>query len=74
MLWVVFSSHGTLELYFPSTRMSNLEYQRILSERLLPYLAQNADKAFIFQRDNAVIHFSKSIKRWFEKHDIKVLD
>ena len=61
-------------LYFPSTRMNSLDYQNILSVCLLPYLAQNADKAFTFQQDNAEIHVSKSTKQWFEEHNIEVLD
>lgn len=74
MVWGAFSSSGTLSLAFPSTRMDSLEYQRVLSNHLLPYLTAHPEKEFIFQQDNAAIHVSRSTKTWFEEHGVSVME
>lgn len=74
MVWGAFSSSGTLNLAFPSTRMNSLEYQQVLSNCLLPYFDAHREKNFIFQQDNAAIHVSRSTKTWFEEHGVPVME
>ena len=74
LVWGAFSSSGNLELYFSSNRMNNLDYQSVLSDGLLPYIAENSDKNLIFEQDNAAIHVSGSTRQWFDHQNIKFLD
>lgn len=74
MLWGCFSAAGTGQLIRIRGTMNSLMYQNILAQNLqksVNDLAMGDD--FIFQQDNDPKHTSKSTKKWFEDHDIKVL-
>lgn len=73
MVWGAFTSSGRLKLMFPSCRMNSAEYQEVLNEALVPFLATREDQSFIFQQDNASVHVSHSTKQWFEEHGITTL-
>lgn len=74
MVWAGFSSHGTLTLGFPSTRMNSNEYQNILTANLLPYLAAHNNVNFLIQQDNAPVHNSRSTRAWYNQNGIQVMD
>uniref|UniRef100_A0A1I7WSK4 Transposable element Tc3 transposase n=1 Tax=Heterorhabditis bacteriophora TaxID=37862 RepID=A0A1I7WSK4_HETBA len=59
MVWAAFSSFGSLELVFVSTKMNSVDYQQVLENQLLLYHNRFPQKNFIFQQDNAAIHWSK---------------
>lgn len=74
MVWGAFSAHGTLSLAFPSTRMDSIEYQGVLTEKLLPYLKRFRRFPFTYQQDNAAIHVSRSTKDWFQAKKVQIMD
>ena len=74
MVWGAFKSWGKLNLHIPSSRMNSIEYQNVLTECLLPYIAENSDQKLNFQQDNAAIHVSRSSKQWFSDNNIELLD
>lgn len=74
MVWGAFSTYGTLPLVFPSCKMNSEEYQRVLQDSLVPYVAKLQQKSLIFQQDNASVHVSNSIKLWFAKKKIQIME
>ena len=54
----------------PRTGYMARSYQKILKEGLLPYY----EPRDIFQQDNVSIHFTKTVKQWFEEYRICVID
>ena len=63
MVWDAFNSCGKLNLHFPSSRMNSIEFQNVLNECLLPYIAEKSDQKVIFQQDTAAIHVSRPSKQ-----------
>uniref|UniRef100_A0A7I4YE78 DDE_3 domain-containing protein n=1 Tax=Haemonchus contortus TaxID=6289 RepID=A0A7I4YE78_HAECO len=74
MVWGAFCAAGQLELAFVSCRMDSVEYQRVLEERLLPFLRQHRRRSLIFMHDNAAVHVSRSTLDWIASRNITVLE
>jgi transposase len=73
MVWGGFTSFGTLELAFPSTKMNSEEYIAILGEKLVPFLKRYRRIKWTFQHDNASVHSSKATKAWLQQRKIDVI-
>ncbi len=75
MIWGAMSSAGVGPLCFLKTNVTAPVYQEILEHLMLPSADQLfKDADFIFQQDLAPAHTAKSIKSWFNDHDVGVLD
>ncbi|RWR98786.1 Transposable element Tc3 transposase-like protein, partial [Dinothrombium tinctorium] len=74
MVWAGFSSSGKTSIAFLDGRQKASDYQRTLSDFILPVGSQLGGPQWIFQQDNAAIHTAKSTKTWFADHGVKVLD
>jgi transposase len=72
MIWGAFSSKGKSELLFINTRLNADGYQQLIEDELIE--CQNRNNNMIFQQDNAPIHVARSTMKWFETHNIKVLN
>ena len=57
MVWGGFSFNGTLDICFLEGKQNSLAYQTTLRNHLLPKAQVIAGSSFIFQQDNASIHF-----------------
>lgn len=51
-----------------------VHYCNILETTMLPAARAKVGDDFIFQQDNASVHTSKFTKKWFQDHNIEVLD
>lgn len=74
MVWAAFSILGKTPICFLSTRMNSEKYGELLENVLLPYLDETEFVNPIFQQDNAPIHVSKYMKKWFVDHNVQILD
>jgi len=74
MVWGCFSHHGRGALYFlPKGQKMNTEvYLQVLEEKLPTFM--DISGTDIFQQDNAPCHRSRRSRKWFEDHQIEVLD
>lgn len=73
MCWGCFGKMGKLELAFTSSKMDSIEYQEVLTDKLLPFLKRFRRIPITYQQDNASIHASKSTQQWLESKNIDVL-
>lgn len=73
MTWAAFSSEGTLDIQFVSSRMKSIDYIRVLESSLQPFLAKNNSVVWTFQQDNARIHCSRETMSWFFSKGIYVM-
>lgn len=74
MVWGAFCGDGCLEIQFVSCKMNSTDYVKTLEMSLLPFIAQNPLKNYIFQQDNAAIHNNRFTKNWFSSKNITVLE
>lgn len=74
MVWAAFSVNGTTPICFLSTRMDSIKYAELLDEVLLTYLDDKNMNNAIFQQDNAPIHVSKYMEKWFSDKNLEKLD
>jgi hypothetical protein len=74
MVWAAFGFGGQTEIIFIDTRMDSKTYQELLRDNLLPFAANIGGQEWVFQQDNAPIHASNSTKKWFNDHQIRVLE
>jgi hypothetical protein len=74
MVLGAFSSLGTLQLAFTTTRMNSAEYIQVLENRLLPYLKRFRCTLLVYQQDNAAILRSNATKAWFNQRRIELLE
>ncbi len=75
MIWAAMSSAGVDPLCFLKSTVNAAIYQGILEHFMLP--SDNklyGDADFIFQQDLAPAHTAEGTKRWFNDHDVTVLD
>ncbi len=75
MIWAAMSSTVVDPLCFLKSTVNAAIYQVILEYFMLP----SADKLYgdadlIFQQDLAPAHTAEGTKRWFNDHDVTVLD
>lgn len=73
MVWGAFCAAGTVALGFPSCRMTSEEYIELLSDQLVPFLAQSRPLEYKFQQDNASVHNSRRTMQWFQRSNIALL-
>lgn len=73
MCWACFGAMGKVDLAFPSARMDSVEYQEVLSSRLVPFLRKFRRLDFTYQQDNAPIHVSAATREWMEARRIKTM-
>ena len=74
MVWGAFTASGTLEIQFTSTKMKSSDYIAVLQCSLLPFLEQNREIPYIFQQDNARIHFSKETKSFLSRCLVEIME
>ena len=72
MIWGAFSYEVKSELLFINTRLNADGYQQLIGNELIKLKTRYNN--IIFQQDNAPIHVARSIMKWFESHNINVLD
>ncbi|CAG8656280.1 15443_t:CDS:2, partial [Acaulospora colombiana] len=75
MLWGSMTASGVGRMSEVEGRMDEKQYVEILTQNLLPSLAESGpnDPDFIFQQDNDPKHTSKLAKKWFADNSIPVL-
>jgi len=74
MVWGCMSSKGLGHLIFIDGKVNSAEYQRILTEGLLPTIEDTFMRQHcIFQHDLAPAHASKSSKIWLANQQLDVL-
>jgi len=73
VVWGAFCSPGALSLAFPSCRMVSQECIRVLECNLFPFLEENEEIHFIFQRNIAAVHNSKATIDFLNQNSITVL-
>uniref|UniRef100_W6NN59 Transposase n=1 Tax=Haemonchus contortus TaxID=6289 RepID=W6NN59_HAECO len=54
--------------------MDSVEYQRVLEERLLPFLRQHCRRSLVFMHDNAAVHVIRFTSDWIASRNITVLE
>ncbi len=74
MAWGFITIDGPGDLHFLSGNMNKQEYERVLETYLLPFLAENSQRNYVFQQDGAPCHTAKTIKKFFQTHEIELLD
>jgi len=74
MVWAGFSSSGKLDIAILEGKQDSKAYQTTLENHLLPEAKDIAEDNFIFQQDNASIHYSNSSKDWFKQNNINLLE
>lgn len=74
MVWGAFCARGSLQLAFPEHRLNSQRYQDILRTRLLPPYQVLAQQGYVFQRDNAPCHVSRSTRAWEGRHGIRSIE
>ena len=73
MVGGAFCFNGVLPLTKVTTKMNSDDYQKTLSESLLPNAEALAGDKWIFQQDNASIHMSNATKSFFRCNNIDLL-
>lgn len=73
MVWAAFSYNGQSPLCTISTKMNSDKYIELLEDVLIKFGNSTLGDTWTFQQDNAAIHTSKKVKKWFRDHSIPVL-
>lgn len=75
MVWGCMSARGVGKLYFINGTVNADKYKNILKDVFLPSipLCQSVEGSYIFQQDGAPCHTAKTVKTWFENHNIPTL-
>jgi len=74
MIWAAISYQGKSDIAFLDGRQNSQAYCATLENYLLPFSKSKHEGGFIFMQDNAAIHKSSLMKRWFEEHQTLLLD
>ena len=76
MIWGCMTIHGVGYMCRIEGRMDAELYEEILEDHVFPTLEYYGmdEEDFIFQQDNDPKHTSKRAKKWFEDHNITLLD
>lgn len=74
MTCACFDSRGKATIAFVPPRMNSEDYQNVLQNHLLPFLAARPDVEIKFAQDNAPIHKSHSTMQWLANHEIVLFD
>jgi hypothetical protein len=75
MIWSVISNKGNGRIHIVQNTMRQDQYRKVLETRLKPQVHQwfpNND--FVFMHDSAPCHKAKSITKYLQDQNIKVLD
>lgn len=75
MIWGCMSGRGVAKLQIIDGTINADKYKIILAKSLLASIpmCQSAEGESIFQQDGAPCHTSKSVKTWFNEHQIPIL-
>lgn len=77
IVWGVFSANGVGPLTFYEGRLNANHYIETISEPLLSYLDEtfgDINNQWWFMQDNAPCHKARKTMKWFQDHNIRLLD
>lgn len=74
MVWASFSYNGTSPLCWINGRMDSERYSELIENVLIPFAEDKMDENWYFQQDNASIHTSKLMKKFFNDKNIALID
>lgn len=72
MVWAPIGFLNKGEITFLPRRVNAEAYKNILEEAKIEFLGM-AGENYIFQQDNAPVHNARTIKSWFQDHNIETL-
>ena len=71
MVWAGFSSLGQIELIILDRLINAETYSNYFNNVILPAIHQKHGETFIFQQDNAPIHFANTTQNWMDLQNIE---
>jgi transposase len=74
MVWGCFSRDGVGPIHRIEGIMEQVMYKNIISDIMLPHARRFMGRGWLFQQDNDPKHTAKSVKEFFNKKKIRVLE
>lgn len=74
LVWGCFSSSGVGPLIQIQGTLDQVQYRSILEDSMLPHARETMPQGWIFQQDNDPKHTAKTVKAWFRRHRVRVLE
>lgn len=74
MIWACFNFYGKSSLASVSGKQDQWEYQKHLTNHLLPFMEKYGGSSPIFQQDNSRCHIARSTLQWLQDRNIEKMN